>query len=463
MADATGGTITYSGGRTIHTFTSSGNFVVPNYIEGTPTVDYLLVAGGGGGGNNEGGGGGGGGLLTATDYAVTAQTYGIVIGGGGATHTVGGNTTFDGLTAAGGGRGGTRGPEAGGNGGCGGGGSGTAVGTSAAGTGSQGYNGGLGVVSRGGGGGGMGAAGAFSVVDGTGGVGGDGLANSLSGASVTYAGGGGGGDYTAGGAGGTGGGGAGAAHDTSGTAGTDGLGGGGGGAGSTTGTGGAGGSGVVIISYTTDQFIVSVTTEVPAGSITITGYAPTHSPLNIDVPLGTIDITGYAPAYAPEKNITIPLGTIDIAGYAPYIGDEVLHVRTADGTLIGSIADGDGSLFFSSGSEWYAMKFVSSAVEPNTFVGHGATGATETINWALGDVHTCILDDNCTFTFTAPTKGKHLTLIMVGNGTAYTPVWPATVKWVTIVPTWSGVSGAKNIVSMIWDGATYIASGGDAK
>ena len=41
---ATGGTITESGGYTIHTFTSSGTFT-PN---STGSVDYLIVAGGGG-------------------------------------------------------------------------------------------------------------------------------------------------------------------------------------------------------------------------------------------------------------------------------------------------------------------------------------------------------------------------------------------------------------------------------
>jgi hypothetical protein len=50
---ATGGTVTNSGGYTIHTFTSSGNFTV--YVGGD--VEYLVVAGGGGGGYDGGGGG----------------------------------------------------------------------------------------------------------------------------------------------------------------------------------------------------------------------------------------------------------------------------------------------------------------------------------------------------------------------------------------------------------------------
>ena len=43
--DATGGTITYSGGNTIHSFTADGNFVVPS----SGTIGTTLVIGGGGG------------------------------------------------------------------------------------------------------------------------------------------------------------------------------------------------------------------------------------------------------------------------------------------------------------------------------------------------------------------------------------------------------------------------------
>ena len=39
---ATGGTITYSGGKTIHSFTASGTFTV---ISGVGTVNYLIVGG----------------------------------------------------------------------------------------------------------------------------------------------------------------------------------------------------------------------------------------------------------------------------------------------------------------------------------------------------------------------------------------------------------------------------------
>ena len=67
---ATGGTITYSGGYTIHTFTGNGTFT-PN---SSMNVEYLVVGGGGGGGYYYGSGGGGGGFQTGT-LTVTAQAY----------------------------------------------------------------------------------------------------------------------------------------------------------------------------------------------------------------------------------------------------------------------------------------------------------------------------------------------------------------------------------------------------
>ena len=47
---ATGGTITTSGDYTIHTFTSSGNFVIES---GEASIEYLVIAGGGGGGGGD--------------------------------------------------------------------------------------------------------------------------------------------------------------------------------------------------------------------------------------------------------------------------------------------------------------------------------------------------------------------------------------------------------------------------
>lgn len=274
-ASATGGTITTSGGYTIHTFTSGGTFTVSG---GSLSVDYLVVAGGGGGGGSlsggDGGCGGGAGGMLVNSTSLASGAYTITIGSGGAGGDAtanrggaGGDSIISGIaTATGGGGGGAYNNGLnGGNGGSGGGGNYT--GTAGTGTGGQGNNGGSDPSNygfSGAGGGGAGAVGANpSGASGkTGGNGGAGVANSYSGSSVTYAGGGGGGAYgtsSTAGTGGSGGGGNGglASNGSAGTANTGGGGGGGGGFGGSK-VGGAGGSGIVIIRYLTPS-----TTKVP--------------------------------------------------------------------------------------------------------------------------------------------------------------------------------------------------------
>jgi hypothetical protein len=277
---ATGGTITYSGLYTIHTFTASSTFVANS----SGNADYLVVAGGGGGGSHIGGGAGAGGMLTATSVNINIGNHTITIGagGGGSTNTNGlatngGDTVFGTIaTATGGGHGGS-GYSGGGNGGSGGGvghGSGSGGATPGTGVTGQGYGGGNGNQTgahSSGGGGGKTAIGATGVQGGKAGDGGAGQQWTLDGNSYYYAGGGGGGGMSAaaghGGIGGGGGGtsenttdgnGGGSARNNGGVGGGDpagnggaNTGGGGGGGGHSNMDGGAGGSGIVIIRYLT--------------------------------------------------------------------------------------------------------------------------------------------------------------------------------------------------------------------
>jgi len=290
---ASGGSISYFGGKTIHTFTSSGTFATTSAI---PTAEYLVVAGGGSGGvgslygATDAGGGGGGGFRTNVSghplapgsgpLAFTSpNTYTVTVGAGGAggkltgTPSQGGPTSISGpnittITSIGGGGGGGE-PSSyspdnwfGGSGGGGGGddypgGLGASPTTPAPLGGpyatTQGYpggdEGGIGSTFDAGGGGGAGGSGATGS-GGTGGAGGNGSPISISGSAVTYAGGG-GGAATTGGAGGSGGGGAGApTGGSNGVSGTESTGGGGGGASTNDASrNGSGGSGIVIIAY----------------------------------------------------------------------------------------------------------------------------------------------------------------------------------------------------------------------
>ena len=272
-------------------------------------VEYLVVAGGGTGapgssnGGYGGGGGGAGGYRTnygGTKLSFTAgQVYTVTVGDGGpqiafdtdtsSTHD-GDDSVLSGsgittITSTGGGAGGHGGSTTalpgrpGGSGGGGGSGQGDAGGSGNTPSTSplQGRDGGQGHGSgppySAGGGGGHSVAGHHGQSQH--GLGGNGTANSITGASVTYAGGGGGGTWSdssisGAAAGGSGGGGAG--QDKNGTrsvAGTANLGGGGGGGGastpSSTGTGAAGGKGVVIL-----RLLTSVYTGTTSGSPTVT-------------------------------------------------------------------------------------------------------------------------------------------------------------------------------------------------
>ena len=249
------------------------------------TVNYLIVAGGGGGAEGGGGAGGlrtswpggsGGGansedpveLFLATNYNITVGTGGS--GGpstvnGGEIGTSGNPSSVDTIISLGGGRGGGSNPtSAGALGGSGGGGKRDNSSLGGDGTLNQGYAGGPSTAPGGppwwiggGGGGGASAAGAAgsggSSASEAGGNGGDGLPVDITGAYVTYAGGGGGGCEGSsgnGGSGGSGGGGNGGGVSASVPgAGSANTGSGGGGTSKNSNNAGDGGSGIVILRY----------------------------------------------------------------------------------------------------------------------------------------------------------------------------------------------------------------------
>jgi hypothetical protein len=265
-----GGSVSNTIGYTSHTFTGSSSFT-PNT---SGTVDALVIAGGGAGTGYGGGGGGAGGVLYSEGLSVSGgNAYPVTVGNGGAAAAAynaqayaGGNSSFNGLTAIGGGV--TNFHSSGGAGGSGAGGmycnpgaySGGA-GTSGQGTAGGAGGGGQGSYVMGGGGGGGQATGQASACGGSaGGNGGVGVRFSISGGVAWYAGGGGGGGTTTGGVAGGGwgdglGGGNGGTSNVNGVAGGANRGGGGGGGGWNLGRGGAGGSGIVITRYKNPSYI----------------------------------------------------------------------------------------------------------------------------------------------------------------------------------------------------------------
>ena len=268
------GTWPASGGAEKFGGDGANGTVIVRYPAEDYNIEVLVVAGGGGGGYGKisdggGGGGGGGGVLFESNLRLTSgKNYKVFVAAGGlgsrltngTRHGMNGrNSVFGDIIALGGGGGGstqdTRATHAGGSGG--GAGSDNGPNTGGSGTPGQGFAGG-GNTTGGLGAGGGGAGEVGTSVTGNSDVpnGGDGLAFSITGSSVTYAGGGGGGKYNGGsgnaGSGGAGGGAAGG-KGADGSAATANTGGGGGGGGMISGTagkmGGNGGSGIVIIAY----------------------------------------------------------------------------------------------------------------------------------------------------------------------------------------------------------------------
>jgi lysophospholipase L1-like esterase len=260
---------------------------VGGFNYGAVTFEFLLLAGGGGGGSGVSGGGGGGGLLTGvtTSLAVGSYPVGVGLGGlggskggpRGADGADGGDSTFNGLTAKGGGGGRSRGAGwPGGSGGGAGGYSGSAQGGAA--TSGQGSDGGAcGPGADAGGGGGAGGPGETGKTAGA--AGGPGVSNTLTGLPVSYAAGGGAGgnadpgyELNPGPAGGPSAGNGGLGTGGSAPANRGGGGGGGGaGAGGVYNQGGDGGSGLFIARYPTG------TATCTGGNISTSGGYTIHT------------------------------------------------------------------------------------------------------------------------------------------------------------------------------------------
>jgi hypothetical protein len=256
-------TFTINASDGLNTIPRTFNFISEAKIS---QVEYLVVAGGGSGAGDYGGGGGAGGLKTGLLSVLPSTNYSISIGTGGSGSTGGtvrGNngtgSTFASISTSGGGGGGAEGNHAGLSGGSGGG-SSYAAASASAGSGVSGEGNSGGSTINGytspsypaAGGGGAGGAGLTPANSSTGGVGGAGVQSSITGTSLFYAAGGGGGSETVG-TGGVGGssigGNGGSGGSNNGTSGAANTGSGGGGGRGDAGVGGSGANGVVVIAY----------------------------------------------------------------------------------------------------------------------------------------------------------------------------------------------------------------------
>ncbi len=314
----------------------------------SPTVKALVVGGGGSGGGSTGGGGGGGGVVYSSSLTINATAYSVIVGGGGAipgnksAGLSGASSSFNSITAIGGGGGGwsngSGGSGPGLNGGSGGGGQ-TYYQPTSSGTGTvnQGNDGAPGGTTNAGGGGGAGGPGTTNSTANIGGNGGAGVPYNISGSMVYYGAGGGGGNGGVAGTGGNqmpgpSGGQAPSASANTGNGGT-------GGWAYADGNGGAGGSGIVIISYPSNSGIVA-----SGGTITTSGGNKIHKFTSS----GTFTVTSTGTSSCPSdpkcsvtingnvrSSFSVPKPTVDANGQAVTIPNSgyTQILRTSNGAV----------------------------------------------------------------------------------------------------------------------------------
>jgi hypothetical protein len=107
-----------------------------------------------------------------------------------------------------------------------------------------------------------------------------------------------------------------------------------------------------------------------------------------------------------------------------------------------------------------------SITTPKVVTAHaiGTAGATETVNWANGDLQTMTLDENITITFSNAVAGQRLTLFMLQDGTGTNTItWADTITWQDGI-TWSDTYYSKtadkmNVVVIYYDGTNYYGMG----
>lgn len=91
--------------------------------------------------------------------------------------------------------------------------------------------------------------------------------------------------------------------------------------------------------------VTNVTVPVPAGALTLTGFAPTVvTNRTVSVPAGTLTLTALTPAVVTNVGVAVPAGVLTLTGYEPSVllGDQqIVQVPAGELALTGFAPDVD--------------------------------------------------------------------------------------------------------------------------
>ena len=166
------------------------------------------------------------------------------------------------------------------------------------------------------------------------------------------------------------------------------------------------------------------------------------------------EITCTAAARTVLDDTTVA-AMVDTLGGASSTGTNGL-VRATNPTLAGATLSG---AIAAANNNVTALKLATFNGEVNNATTTGAV----TVDWTTGAFQKQVEPTGAiTYTFTAPAGPARLQLRIISDGTssAFTHVWPASVKWVGA--TWAAVANKGAIISFWYDGTDYWAQGANS-
>lgn len=182
---------------------------------------------------------------------------------------------------------------------------------------------------------------------------------------------------------------------------------------------------------------------------------------------GTITLSVPSAFIAPGSVVVTT--TLGVTGTTTLDGVGIIDITDAEAFLVRQNADGGDVFTVNTTSSLVTVTGditvtndlnMSAGVAYGTEFDDGTAGAADTIDWNNGNKHLSTLDENVTYTFTAPPGPANLILRIVQDVTGTNTVtWPAAVFWEGgVAPTITATGDAVDIASFYYDGTNYHGS-----